>query len=968
MSNVPVSKPSSEVSALSTDLRSIEAERDPAYRRNVLRRVIALMNVNVDTSSLFPSMVVACATSDVVSKKLIYFYLTTYARQKADLALLSINTLVKECADESALIRGLALRTLAELRVARLYDYLVPALQRGVLDPAAYVRKTAVMGMLKVYLHTRTTFAQHDFFDQITRTLHEDSDTGVCINALHVLMEISAREGGARETGGARHKARDRLAIGPFHFVITKPLLYALLKRLPTLDDRQKAFVIGLISPRTGLVLEEDYILDLMNVLDDYLDHARTDVLLASAAALVYLTQNYPAARDRVLHRLRRPLLSALIRCESEEARYVLLCHIRLCVIRAPALYARSAHYFYCRSDDPLHVQQVKMDTLWRIAGPTHAEHILRELAAYVEERQPGSAGVALHAMTALAHDLPHMRAAVADYLITCMTQGPAYLRRASFTAAVNVLRDYRDTAESIWRPLVLTMVRVHTILPCGDDGSRVALLWVLGELAAAIPSGPAVFAELCENVTSESAPFRRQALTSALKLYFVYPAAMESVLTSLWRCMMDDFSDADVHDRALFYYRLMRADPVRAERIINSVMEPPHNGGTGAPRRFAEDDNEDVDGVDSLFEELNTLSVVYGMPMGSAALLPSSVSDDDCEDDEDTSRDEEEDENREEDGENAGPAANNSCRNSVNLAEDEALGPNRHSAHDALFIAQPGEGENVLFCTDSTNRTTRPRDSALAATSCMDEVFSSPSSHALPRTYSSGDSQQGVASTRVGATATLRLVKVAAVEDEDGREGAEDVSRGMTTDLYQSAWRSSRVIRVFHRQLDGRCAALHSRARTNATMVPTDDSPADSVRQRVYDPATASAEVAEWLIAGLAPHGIYTLASGPSADGGSRIYVYAHGSLSAPQPQPVSPLDALDATATAEQQQSQSSSEPEESRAGAARAREVQLFLAELRVSCDGALKATVRAAGELVDLFAQQLDANVAELCLSA
>ena len=45
------------------------------------------------------------ATNDFVIKKMVYLYLTSQAEQKPDLALLSINTLQKDCRDENPSMR-----------------------------------------------------------------------------------------------------------------------------------------------------------------------------------------------------------------------------------------------------------------------------------------------------------------------------------------------------------------------------------------------------------------------------------------------------------------------------------------------------------------------------------------------------------------------------------------------------------------------------------------------------------------------------------------------------------------------------------------------------------------------------------------------------------------------------------------------------------------------------------------------
>lgn len=50
-------------------------------RRDVIKKVIAYMTLGIDVSRLFPEMVKASMTDDVVMKKMIYLYLINYAEQ-----------------------------------------------------------------------------------------------------------------------------------------------------------------------------------------------------------------------------------------------------------------------------------------------------------------------------------------------------------------------------------------------------------------------------------------------------------------------------------------------------------------------------------------------------------------------------------------------------------------------------------------------------------------------------------------------------------------------------------------------------------------------------------------------------------------------------------------------------------------------------------------------------------------------
>jgi AP-4 complex subunit beta-1 len=60
-------------------LRAVALDKDPVKKRDVIKKVIAYMTLGIDVSRLFPEMVKASRTDDLVMKKMIYLYLTTYA-------------------------------------------------------------------------------------------------------------------------------------------------------------------------------------------------------------------------------------------------------------------------------------------------------------------------------------------------------------------------------------------------------------------------------------------------------------------------------------------------------------------------------------------------------------------------------------------------------------------------------------------------------------------------------------------------------------------------------------------------------------------------------------------------------------------------------------------------------------------------------------------------------------------------
>lgn len=97
--------------------------------------------------------------------------------------------------DDDPTVRGLALRSLCSLRLPNMVEYLEPAIRRALVDVNGYVRKTAVIGVMKLYYVCPDTVKGSDFTSLLQKLLG-DSDVQVATNAIYALNEIFADEGG----------------------------------------------------------------------------------------------------------------------------------------------------------------------------------------------------------------------------------------------------------------------------------------------------------------------------------------------------------------------------------------------------------------------------------------------------------------------------------------------------------------------------------------------------------------------------------------------------------------------------------------------------------------------------------------------------------------------------------------------------------------------------------------------------
>lgn len=153
------------------------------------------MTLGIDVSSLFAEMVKASWIDDLVVKKMIYHYLTANSKDNKELVIMTINWFLMDCKSVNAKIWGLALRSLCQLKFDDYAFYVSKPIEDGLDDIDPYVRKTAIIGCIKMYKLCWKQFKQTNFVDKL-HNLIKDPEPNVVINTIQALNEIEENTGG----------------------------------------------------------------------------------------------------------------------------------------------------------------------------------------------------------------------------------------------------------------------------------------------------------------------------------------------------------------------------------------------------------------------------------------------------------------------------------------------------------------------------------------------------------------------------------------------------------------------------------------------------------------------------------------------------------------------------------------------------------------------------------------------------
>ncbi|KAG0465378.1 hypothetical protein HPP92_019542 [Vanilla planifolia] len=578
----------SEVTDLKLQLRQLAGSITPGAddsRRELFKKVISFMTVGIDVSAAFSEMVMCSATSDVVLKKMCYLYVCNYARSNPDLALLTINFLQKDCRDEDPMIRGLALRSLCSLRVANLVEYLVSPLTSGLRDNSPYVRMVAAIGVLKLYHISPSTCLDSDFPAMLKTLMLSDPDAQVVANCLSSLQEIWSLG-----FSNSEEVSRGREAL------LSKQVVYYLLNRIREFNEWAQCLVLELAS--TYIPIDSNDVFDIMNLLEDRLQHANSAVVLATIKVFLYLTMSMTDVHQQVYERIKAPLLT-LVSSGSPEQSYAVLSHLHLLVMRAPVLFSSDYKHFYCHYSEPSYVKKLKLEMLTAIANESNTYEIVTELCEYVANVDISISRESIRAIGKIALQQYDVNAIV-DRLLQFLEMDKDYVTAETLVLVKDLLRKYPQ-----WSHDCIAVVGNISSKNVQEPKGKAALIWMLGEYSNDMLDAPYILESLLENWEEEHSPeVRLHLLTASMKCFFKRPPETQKALGAALAAGLAD-SHQDVHDRALFYYRLLQYDVLVAEKVVN----PPKQ----VVSVFADIQSNEI--KDRIFDEFNSLSVVYQKP-----------------------------------------------------------------------------------------------------------------------------------------------------------------------------------------------------------------------------------------------------------------------------------------------------------------------------------------------------------------
>ncbi|XP_070509177.1 AP-1 complex subunit beta-1 isoform X1 [Chironomus tepperi] len=529
-----------EIFELKSELNSDKKEK----KKEAVKKVIASMTVGKDVSALFPDVVNCMQTDNLELKKLVYLYLMNYAKSQPDMAIMAVNTFVKDCEDSNPLIRALAVRTMGCIRVDKITEYLCEPLRKCLKDEDPYVRKTAAVCVAKLYDISSSMVEDQGFLDQL-KDLLSDSNPMVVANAVAALSEIN-----------------ESSASGQPLVELNSATINKLLTALNECTEWGQVFILDSLANYTPK--DEREAQSICERITPRLAHANAAVVLSAIKVLMKLLEILSSDSDfcaTLTKKLAPPLVTLL--SSEPEVQYVALRNINLIVQKRPDILKHEMKVFFVKYNDPIYVKLEKLDIMIRLANQSNIAQVLSELKEYATEVDVDFVRKAVRAIGRCAIKVEPSAERCVSTLLELIQTKVNYVVQEAIVVIKDIFRKYPNKYESIISTLCENLDTLD------EPEARASMVWIIGEYAERIDNADELLDSFLEGFQDENAQVQLQLLTAVVKLFLKRPADTQELVQHVLSLATQDSDNPDLRDRGFIYWRLLSTDPAAAKEVV---------------------------------------------------------------------------------------------------------------------------------------------------------------------------------------------------------------------------------------------------------------------------------------------------------------------------------------------------------------------------------------------------------------
>ncbi|XP_076101292.1 AP-3 complex subunit beta-2-like isoform X1 [Mytilus galloprovincialis] len=550
------------------DLKTMLDSNRDNQKLEAMKRIVGMVAKGKDASDLFPAVVKNVVCKNLEVKKLVYVYLTRYAEEQQDLALLSISTFQRALKDPNQLIRASALRVLSSIRVPMISPIMMLAIKEAVNDMSPYVRKTAAHGIPKLYSLDPENKEQ---LVEVIEKLLADKTTLVAGSAIQAFEEVCP------ERIDLIHKNYRKLCnllvdVEEWGQVVIVNMLtrYARTQFInPNKTDSSKENKSFYEDSEKEEEEEEEkekkepiYIMDTDHRL--LLRQAKPLLNSRNSAVVMSVAQLYYHCAPKAEVGVVAKSLIRLLR-SHKEVQYIVLSNIATMSIDRKGMFEPFLKSFYIRSSDPTHIKLLKLEILTNLATETNISTILRELQTYVTSNDKEFAAATIQAIGRCASNIAEITDTCLNGLVHLMSNRDESVVAESVVVIKKLLQMQRNKgsrvhpysfAPSEHKDIIKHMAKmVDTItVPM----ARASILWLIGEYSERVPKiAPDVLRKMAKTFINEEDIVKLQIINLAAKLCITNPKQTKLLCQYVFNLAKYD-QNYDIRDRCRFLRQMI--------------------------------------------------------------------------------------------------------------------------------------------------------------------------------------------------------------------------------------------------------------------------------------------------------------------------------------------------------------------------------------------------------------------------
>lgn len=568
-----------EVFELRNELHSDKKEK----RVEAVKKVIAMMTVGKDVQSLFPDVVNQMQTENVEMKKLVYLYIHNYAASQPDVAIMAVNSFIKDASHPNPLLRALAIRTMGYCRVDRITEYLITPLSKALDDSDPYVRKTAALTVVKLYDIQAQCVEDQGFIAKL-RSMISDSNPMVVSNAVAALHELS-------------------MSAGKDFLKANKSTFTKILNTLNECTEWGKVFLLDTLAkynPKSERIAQ-----DICERITPQLQHVNPAVVMSAVKVIIHLFDRLDSEYKNQLAKKLSPPLVTLLNTEP-EIQYVALRNINLIVQKYEKILNNEIKVFFCKYNDAIYVKKEKLEVMIKLANDKNIDQVLLELKDYASEVDVEFVRKSVRAIGRCAIKLDNAAERCVKTLLELVKTKVSYVVQEAIIVIKDIFRRYPNKYERV----IVDLCRNLDTLD--EPEAKESMIWILGEYAERLDNATDRLEYFVDSFADEPARVQLQLLTATVKLFLKMPEQNKDLVQKVLNLATEESKNPDLRDRGYVYWRLLSTDPAVARAVV--LAERP----TISDTTF--DFSKEY--LDQLLEHVSTLASIYHKPPESFVLF----------------------------------------------------------------------------------------------------------------------------------------------------------------------------------------------------------------------------------------------------------------------------------------------------------------------------------------------------------